>query len=132
MKYRFTAIKGPRRYPLVGELIRNSNTGSFINIVLEVSEESLHQTCKGHSDPKPGAHIRSVRYGDCNKGDFKLLSGTRSRSFVWFNSELRWQIVEQRVLKEVVTQQWTVIDNTADRLARVKELEGVETAYRPG
>jgi len=117
----FSAVKAnskshtfERVAPKVGDLIRNSVTGDYINIVLEVTPE----TYKG----MPDLLIRSVRYGNTNGGNFKLLNGTRSRNFFWNGSTKGcWEVVEEFVK----------FDNESIRHGIVNRLRGVFTGYRP-
>jgi hypothetical protein len=99
-------------YPVKGDLIRSTRTGDYINLVLEVSHETLDGT-------RRFKYIRSVRYGYTNRGKFELLHGTRSRSIRWFSNELGWEIVREFV----------EFDNRKLIKEILESLEGVNTAY---
>lgn len=75
MKHVFCAVVPQPTAPKVGDLIRNTQTGDFINIVLEVYAP------KEDSRGFISRQIRSVRYGVTNGGEFVQLHGTRSRLF---------------------------------------------------
>jgi hypothetical protein len=110
MKHTFLAIK-PQRLPVVGDLIRSDNTPNFVNLVLDVKRLS-----------EDSAEVRSVRYGDTNKGDFKPLAGRRSRQIVFPRADDvrgRWSVVEEYV----------PLDNAKFRAELVKSLEGVSTSW---
>jgi hypothetical protein len=118
-------------YPRVGDLIRSKRSGRYINIVLEVSEEMSEKGI--HEGFRFFRAIRSVRYGDTNLGNFKLLNGTRSRSFKWSrDEEFTWEIVDQLEAKTELVEvtKYVKVDNLAERMNRVKELDGVDTTYR--
>jgi hypothetical protein len=123
MKHKFVAT-GENRYPKIGELIRNGQTGDLINIVLSISEE---QEGKFPYNERTGkfVYIRSVRYGDTNGGNFRLLNGKRSRSFKWWKFDLwdpnTWQIVEE----------FARFDNTEIREHILYLMKNVQTAYIP-
>lgn len=93
MKSIFAAITPqPDRFPRVGELIRNTNTGNFINLVIEVGllENKEHEGRGFQNTVK----IRSVRYAKTNGGNCLYLNGSRARSFDWFIGGY-WEIVEE-------------------------------------
>jgi hypothetical protein len=118
---RHTFLRINKPFPEVGDLIRNSgDTSNFINIVLEVSavQEIKHFLVKGDRDY---VAVRSVRYGATNDGDFKLLNGQRSRSFRFYRSPGKWDVVEEYVK----------CDNSTLRAQIVKSMEGVDTAWKP-
>ena len=100
--------------PLVGELIRSSNTASFINIVLEVTPlpDKFDSRVKSWK-------IRSVRYATVWGKTFMLLGGIRSREIEFTVPNGHWTVVDEFV----------PADNAATRAATVKSLEGVDTRY---
>lgn len=99
-----------RVIPVPGDLIRSMLTGNFINIVIATYpfEDKIA--------------VRSVRYGDTNNGEFKLLNGRRSR-LIYFQKDgvSDWEIVEE----------YRPFDNSEIRKAIVEELKDVDTAWRP-
>lgn len=107
----------PVRCPAPGDLIKNSVTGNFINIVISVS--NLHRDSAGEF-----VYVRSVRYGKTNGNDFTLLNGQRSRSIKFRLNSIEyggWLFVKEYV----------EYDNTAIRKEIVKRLRDVNTAYTP-
>lgn len=100
------------RFPRVGDLIRSSATGSFINIVLEVTE------------PRDGiVMVRSVRYGDTNNDEFRLLNGMRSKWIKMSNraSWHRWCIVDE----------FAKHDNSEVINSILQAMKGIDTTWRP-
>jgi len=96
--------------PVPGDLIRSTLTGNFINIVIETYpfEDKIA--------------VRSVRYGNTNCGDFKLLNGKRSRLIYFKEGWMSdWEIVDE----------YHLFDNSELRSKIVAELKNVDTAWRP-
>lgn len=117
-KHTFKAIA--QRTPVPGDLIRNMDTGNFINIVLAVSEKTFHMYGCEH------VAVRSVRYGKVNGGDLILLNGQRSRSIMMPTTAAindgagsKWQVVEEYVKA----------DNEGLRAAILKNMRNVDTVY---
>lgn len=111
----FIAIK-EERFPVVGDLIRSSATGNFINIVLEVTPP---RNIKGQQ----AVLVRSVRYGDTNGDDFKLLHGMRSK-WIKMYATLKWtgwSIVEE----------FAKHDNSEIVRNILEAMKGVDTTWRP-
>lgn len=94
----------------VGDLVRSGSQPGIINIVLEIFTKGTER------------HMRSVRYGKVNGGDFLLMHGKRSR---WVNITKRawhrWTVVEEYV----------PADNKALLEGILKSMEGVDTTWRP-
>lgn len=112
---------GEERLPVVGDLIRNVQTGDFINIVLEVTPMPSPFT----NDSSKWAAIRSVRYGKTNGNDFIQLHGKRSRSILIDErgntcKRSRWLIVEEFVQA----------DNKKIRMDILESMKDVDTAWR--
>ena len=99
-----------RDVPVPGDLIRNITSGNFINIVIDTYpfEDKIA--------------VRSVRYGDTNHGEFRLLNGRRSK-LIYFKKGgwSSWEIVEE----------YRPSDNSVERKAIVEALKNVDTAWRP-
>ena len=68
------------RAPVAGELIRNSDTGRYINLVLSVVEQ-----------PNDKVEVHSVRFADTNFGDLIIMRGMRVKPFIW---SYKWDIVK--------------------------------------
>lgn len=96
--------------PVPGDLIRNIKSGNFINIVIDTYpfEDKIA--------------VRSVRYGDTNNGEFKLLNGRRSK-LIYFRKGgwSNWEIVDE----------YRPFDNSELRNRIVEALKDVDTAWRP-
>jgi hypothetical protein len=107
-------------YPEVGDLIASDNTMDMVNIVLEVSE--LQKNEHGHEFK----YVRSVRYGETNKGNFKWLNGKRSRWFKWYGDFMHshrykdWRRVEL----------FAKFDDEMIRQQVLRELANVNTSYK--
>ena len=117
MRHIFSAIEDKSRIPVAGDLIRSTNTGDFVNIVLEVYP--LYVASFNSYYP-----IRSVRYGHTNGGDFLLLGGTRSRSIKWYDGTDHWNDWE-------IVEEYVPSNNLAMRESILNNLKGVNTAYVP-
>jgi len=109
MRHRFCAVKQDR-YPIPGDLIRSTDSGDFINVVLSVSEEKPVPADEPHMHWHKDhlrVWVRSVRYGKVNHGNFLKLDGRRSKNIQWFRNPQaaspdwayfsNWQIVEEYV-----------------------------------
>ena len=112
MRHIFCKLTNDRE-PQVGDLIRSEDTMDFINIVLQTERATTELI-----PVAPVLWVRSVRYGNTNGGNFRLLGGKRSRLFKW---SPKWHVVEE----------YTRTDNVHLRMHLVKELEGVDTSYHP-
>lgn len=106
-------------FPAVGDLIRSTNTGNFINIVLEVGEP-LTISAGWHSK-QVAREIRSVRYGKTNGSEFLLLNGQRSRQIEYgeITQYNQWQVVDEYV----------IADNKELRERLVAALKGKNTSW---
>ena len=109
--------KRGREIPVPGDLIRNPDSGNFINIVIETYPCNNQFTYF-----RDKIAVRSVRYGNTNGGDFQLLNGRRSR-LIYFDPDWvsHWEIVDE----------YRLFDNSETRKAIVEELKDVDTAWRP-
>jgi hypothetical protein len=124
MQHKFRAIQ---KVPEVGDLIRNRDTGNYINIVISISETQEDSTGKFF-------YIRSVRYGKTNGVDFELLHGKRSRAFKYylppgFN---KWDVVVENVLvkRQVTVSVFEPLDNALLRNFIVSSLKDVDTTWK--
>lgn len=118
-KHVFCAIM-EQRTPQPGDLIRSTNTGNMINIVLQVSKPFYENRIEVVA-------VRSVRYGVTNGGVFELLNGQRSRSILMPTTDALkggawsgWMIVDEYVKA----------DNDTLRADIVHRMRHVDTVYR--
>lgn len=83
---------GEKRYPRVGELIRNFQTGNYINLVIDVGP--LENITDWNGEKLNWVVVKSVRFAATNGGNCKRLDGLQARSFRWKIGG-NWEIVDE-------------------------------------
>jgi hypothetical protein len=82
-------------YPRRGDLIRSDSTPDYINLVTEVSEEQTvpERDNTYRATGRKYVNVKSVRAYHRVSGKTRKIEGRRARSFRWYKSYSRWDIV---------------------------------------